>query len=99
MSINLFCRQIHDVEPLKQATECIEKDTSPRTELRKEQYLVMYNYIGAKKTFLCNQTITYTTQAEFVYLFNLETTLQRWQGPISVAVYTPGAFVFYGIKF
>jgi len=38
----------------------------------------------------CTKTITYTTHGEFGFLFNLEVVAQRWQGPISAAIFAPG---------
>ena len=38
----------------------------------------------------CHETITFTTHGEFGFLFNLEAVVDRWQGPISVAIFTPG---------
>ena len=39
---------------------------------------------------LKSETITFTTQSEYYYLDNLVPLLERWQGPVSLAVYTPG---------
>ena len=43
------------------------------------------------QSFKCNETITYTTHGELIFLHNLAPLVRRWQGPVSVAVYTPGA--------
>ena len=55
------------------------------------KYWVLYNYIRATRQFNCDETITYTTHGQFTFLDNLEPLLERWQGPISVAVYAPGS--------
>ena len=55
------------------------------------KFWVLYNYIRAARRFDCNETITYTTHGDFTFLDNLEPLLERWQGPISVAVYAPGS--------
>ena len=52
---------------------------------------MLYNYIRAARQFNCDESITYTTHGEFRFLENLEPLLERWQGPISVAVYAPGS--------
>ena len=70
--------------------QCKEKDMGPRVEQRSGQYWVFYNYIQAEKKFGCHETITYTTHGEYNFLHNLEPLLKRWQGPISVSIYTPG---------
>ena len=54
------------------------------------KYWVLYNYVRAARQFNCDESITYTTHGEFRFLDNLEPLLERWQGPISVAVYAPG---------
>ena len=69
---------------------CNEKNLEPRVEQRSGNFWVFYNYIQAEKSFQCNETITYTTHGDYTYLDDVETTLKRWQGPISVALYTPG---------
>ena len=45
----------------------------------------------AAKKFKCNETVTYTTHCDHTFLDNLVPLLKRWQGPISVALYTPGS--------
>ena len=55
------------------------------------KYWVLYNYIRAARQFNCAETITYTTHGQFTFLDNLEPLLERWWGPISVAVYAPGS--------
>ena len=55
------------------------------------KFWVLYNYIRAARRFDCNETITYTTHGDFTFLDNLEPLLERWRGPISVAVYAPGS--------
>jgi len=50
----------------------------------------LYNYITAKKTFRCNETITFTTHGDFRFLDNLQPLLVRWGGPVSVSMYAPG---------
>lgn len=63
------------------------------TKFRRAQwgnYWVLSNYIRAEKKFNCNESITYTTHTEFPFLHNLEPVLERWQGPVSVAMYAPG---------
>jgi len=54
------------------------------------KYWVLYNYIRSATKFSCNESITYTTHGDFTFLDNLEPLLERWRGPISVAVYAPG---------
>lgn len=69
---------------------CHEKDMSPRKAMR-GQYWVLYNYIGASRKLACNATLTYTTHCDHTFLDNLGTLVSRWQGPVSVSIYTPGS--------
>ena len=57
----------------------------------RNKFWVLYNYVRASKYFNCNQTITYTAHGDFSFLDNLEPLLERWQAPISVALYAPGS--------
>lgn len=50
----------------------------------------MYNYVLANRQFHCWESVTYTTHADYTFLDNLETLLDRWQGPISLALHAPG---------
>ncbi len=73
-----------------QPIQCLEKDMSPRKAMR-GQYWVFYNYVPAAKSFKCNETVTYTTHCDHTFLDNLVPLLQRWLGPISISLYTPGS--------
>jgi hypothetical protein len=53
-------------------------------------YWVLYNYVRGEKTFHCDQSITYTTHADFSFLDNVVPLLERWQGPLSLSIYAPG---------
>lgn len=70
---------------------CIEKSAETRVKMRGTEYWVAYNYIKPTLTFRCNETITITSHTEIPYLHNLEPLLERWGGPVSVAVFTPGS--------
>ena len=63
----------------------------PAIQGMRSEFWVLYNYIRAAREFNCNETITYTTHGDFTFLDNLEPLLERWQGPISVAIYSPGS--------
>ena len=93
---------IHKLEVVKAVPEyatqpvtniCQGKATwmsSPRTAVRGD-YWVLYNYFKATKEFECFESITYVSQGEYQYLDNLWPVLQRWQGPMSIAVFAPGS--------
>lgn len=77
--------------PVSPGMVCHNTGLAFRQGLRANKYWVLYNYIRGEKVHLCNETITYTTHGDFTFLDNLEPLLERWQGPISVAVYAPGS--------
>ena len=79
-----------DNEAIKQPILCYEKDTRPRKAMR-GGYWVLYNYIPGQLKLKCNETITYTTHCDHTFLDNVVPLLLRWQGPISIALYTPGS--------
>lgn len=57
---------------------------------RRANYLVIRNYIAADKTPNYNESVTLSTQGTFEFLHHVEPLCQRWDGPLSVAVYAPG---------
>ena len=90
---NLNSRVKHGITNGTILISCNDKNLEPRVDQRSGNFWVFYNYIQAKKKFQCNETITYTTHGDYTYLGDLEITLKRWQGPISVALFTPGTFL------
>lgn len=76
-------RKIYDI------TDC--RDRTPRRVFEQRgNFWILLNYVRAKRTFHCYESVTYTTHAEYAFLYNLATLVIRWRGPISVAVYAPG---------
>ncbi|XP_042210748.1 beta-1,4-glucuronyltransferase 1-like [Homarus americanus] len=69
--------------------ECSNWPKHPITYNRGD-YWILENYILATASFLCNESVTYSTHGDFTYLENLKILAERWKGPISVAVYAPG---------
>ncbi|KAJ8952966.1 hypothetical protein NQ318_006583, partial [Aromia moschata] len=53
-------------------------------------FVVFQNYIVAEKQFRCNESITLTSPGDYRFLDNVAPLVERWQGPISVALYAPG---------
>ncbi|KAL1131719.1 hypothetical protein AAG570_011332, partial [Ranatra chinensis] len=53
-------------------------------------FWVLYNYILANRKFRCWESITYTTHADYTFLDNLGPLVERWRGPISLAMHAPG---------
>lgn len=69
--------------------DCSTRPLRPFYQQRGD-YWVLENYIPAALAFRCDESITYTTHADYTFLDNLEPLTSRWQGPVSVAVYAPG---------
>ncbi|KAH1029224.1 hypothetical protein HUJ05_002500 [Dendroctonus ponderosae] len=76
-------------EKLRDITQCLDRPLVPKTQQRGD-YWVLYNYVRAKRTFKCEETITYTTHADFSFMDNLVPLLERWRAPISIALHAPG---------
>lgn len=74
---------------LQDAVGCKDKDLTPKISQRGD-YWVLYNYVPMTVTVKCWESITYTTHADFTFLDNLEPLLERWQAPVSIAMYAPG---------
>uniref|UniRef100_A0A146LP98 N-acetyllactosaminide beta-1,3-N-acetylglucosaminyltransferase n=3 Tax=Lygus hesperus TaxID=30085 RepID=A0A146LP98_LYGHE len=69
--------------------DCYDRRQQPYTAQRGD-YWVLYNYIPAQRQFRCWESVTYTTHADYTFLDNLEPLLERWRGPISLALHAPG---------
>ncbi|XP_034234070.1 beta-1,4-glucuronyltransferase 1 [Thrips palmi] len=74
---------------LQDVIACHDRTVEPRTAQRGD-YWVLYNYVTASETFHCWESITYTTHADYTFLDNLSPMLERWRGPVSLAMYAPG---------
>ncbi len=68
---------------------CQERDTRSRKYLQGTHW-VLLNYIRAERQFRCNETVTFTTQGDHVFLDNVIPIVTRWKGPVSVSIYSPG---------
>ncbi|KAJ8933476.1 hypothetical protein NQ314_013974, partial [Rhamnusium bicolor] len=77
------------LEKVKELSQCLDKPMVPKTQQRGD-YWVLYNYITAEKTFKCHESITYTTHADYSFMDNLVPLLERWKGPVSIAMHAPG---------
>ncbi|CAL4171404.1 unnamed protein product, partial [Meganyctiphanes norvegica] len=69
---------------------CHTSTLTPRPALHGNHW-VLYNFVPADTQPACNESVTYTTHADFTFLDNLTFLVDRWRGPISVAVFSPGA--------
>lgn len=74
---------------LEEVIKCHDRDQSHKTAQRGD-FWVLYNYVTSSRTFKCYESVTYTTHADYTFLDNLEPLLERWQGPVSLALHAPG---------
>lgn len=58
--------------------------------LPRNGFMTVINYIRANKSFNYNSSITLTTQASTNFLHHTVELCKRWDGPISVAIFSPG---------
>ncbi|XP_042868945.1 beta-1,4-glucuronyltransferase 1-like isoform X1 [Penaeus japonicus] len=68
---------------------CHTPTLSPRPALHGDHW-VLYNYVPADTQPGCNESVTYTTHADFTFLDNVVPLVERWRGPVSAAVFAPG---------
>ncbi|XP_050506917.1 beta-1,4-glucuronyltransferase 1 [Diabrotica virgifera virgifera] len=73
--------------------KCQNVVLKPEIEYR-GNYVVFKNFVRAKKSFDCDESITLSAPGDYRFLDNIEPLVERWQGPISVALYAPG-YDFY----
>lgn len=76
-------------ERVREVTKCLDRPMISKTQQRGD-YWVLYNYIKAEKQFKCHESITYTTHADYSFMDNLVPLLERWHGPVSIAIHAPG---------
>lgn len=67
---------VQQVRPLRELLGCKDKSNRRRIAQRGD-YWVLYNYVPARRWFRCDESITYTTHADFTFLDNLEPLLER----------------------
>ncbi|KAK4883547.1 hypothetical protein RN001_006866 [Aquatica leii] len=74
---------------IQKITNCTDRPLEPSIEQRGE-YWVLFNYVLASKRYKCYESITYTTQGDYTFLDNIIPLVERWKGPISLALHAPG---------
>ncbi len=81
--------QVSEVPTLRDLIQCHDKSNDYKI-VQKGDFWVLFNYVAGNRTFACHESVTYTTHADFTFLDNLKPLLERWRGPISLALYSPG---------
>lgn len=74
---------------LEEVIKCHDREQDHRTAQRGD-FWVLYNYVRSSRTFRCFESVTYTTHSDYTFLDNLEPLLERWRGPVSLALHAPG---------
>lgn len=77
------------LDKVRTITNCLDRPVVPKTQQRGD-YWVLYNYVRAEKGHKCHESVTYTTHGDYSFLDNLVPLLEKWRGPISVALHAPG---------
>ena len=95
--VKLEAKQVQSHDPIANPIICTEKDLKPYTSLR-GTFWVHYNYIPAKVVPKCNESITYATHGEFLFLDNIVPLVTHWNGPISFALFAPGTDYFEALN-
>ncbi len=65
-------------------------DSLPRKALVGSKYWVLYNHVKASKQFGPLESITFASHGEYGFLDNVGPVLERWRGPLSMAIFAPG---------
>ncbi|XP_049822908.1 beta-1,4-glucuronyltransferase 1-like [Aethina tumida] len=81
--------KISHEDPSTRIIECNDQILKPSIKQR-GAFWVLYNYVRARRNFRCDESITLTAPADFRFLDNVAPLVQRWQGPISIALHAPG---------
>lgn len=66
----------------------MDKVNSLKIEQR-GSFWVLQNYIRANRWFRCDESVTLAAVGDPTFLENLSFLVERWKGPISLALYTP----------
>jgi len=75
--------------PAELKLPCQDRDIS-FSYTQRGAFWVLNNYIQADDYYRCNESVTYTTHGDVTFLDNLIPLTQRWDGPLSMTVYSPG---------
>ncbi|XP_064539841.1 beta-1,4-glucuronyltransferase 1-like [Drosophila montana] len=69
---------------------CTDRDNVYEKKLH-SNYWTLVNYVPAEHGSLrCSMCVTYSTHGDYRYLNNVAPLVERWQAPISLALYAPG---------
>lgn len=86
---SLRSADINATETIKEILNCNDKPLETNTEYHGE-YIIFNNYVRAEKEHKCDESVTLSAPADYRFLDNIVPLIDRWRGPISVALYAPG---------
>ncbi|XP_018579195.1 beta-1,4-glucuronyltransferase 1 [Anoplophora glabripennis] len=93
----LYKLAISNISVARSATqdtlECEDIELEKKVKQR-GQFLVFENFVMAEAQFKCGDSITLTAPGDYRFLDNVVHLVERWEGPISVALYAPGSDFF-----
>ncbi|XP_058982055.1 beta-1,4-glucuronyltransferase 1, partial [Musca domestica] len=76
---------------LKSMLRCKDSDLKMEILFRGDHWILQNMISGLRSRKMgCAEAITFVTVADFSYLMHLETLVERWMGPISLALFAPG---------
>jgi hypothetical protein len=73
----------------RDSSHCRDRKLVPTVQ-KIGKYWYFENYVRARKSFHCSESITFATHSDYINLFHIFPLLNRWEGPISVALHAPG---------
>lgn len=79
-----ICLSIKFVDPIQR----LELEGSPQLG-KNGPYSVVYNYLKSSRFYGENETVTYTTHSTPEFMEHIGGIAERWDGPVSVALYVP----------
>lgn len=82
---------------LRDILRCNDKSMETNIEYHGE-YLIFKNFVKAEKAHKCDESITLSAPADYRFLDNVVPLVERWNGPISVALYAPGYDFFTSLQ-
>ena len=77
------------ISPVDLGIDCNDRERH-FSYTQRGSYWILNHYVPAENLYHCNESVTYTTHGDVSFLDNIIPLAERWDGPLSVAIYTPG---------
>lgn len=82
-------RNIKDANNITTIFNCNDKILRKNVEYHGD-YVIFNNFVKPDKDHKCDESIALSTPADYRFLDNVVPLIERWNGPISIALYAPG---------